>query len=266
MIFTITVQNPPLSNAGIDLIYCEGISGNSIGTTPVSGNTYSWTPITELSDPFISNPTLSNLSDGIYLYTVTTTDALGCISTDEVSVTVMVTPNADFDVNPTNVTIENPSVTTDNNSTDALTYSWNFGDGFTSSLFNPDHTFPESPATFPITLVVQNGVCIDSITKYVVVAEELILYVPNTFTPDGDEFNNAFVPILNTAYDYQNYSFNIFDRWGELIFESHNPLVGWDGTYLGKLCKEGQYIWKIEVKEKNEDDHFLYHDHVNLLH
>lgn len=130
-------------------------------------------------------------------------------------------------------------------------------------MFNPDHTFPESPATYPITLVVQNGVCIDSITKYVVVEEELILYVPNTFTPDGDEFNNAFVPILNTAYDYQNYSFNIFDRWGELIFESHNPLVGWDGTYLGKLCKEGQYIWKIEVKEKNEDDHFLYHDHVN---
>lgn len=93
----------------------------------------------------------------------------------------------------------------------------------------------------------------------------MVVFVPNTFTPDGDEFNNDFLPHLNEAFDYQSYTFQVYNRWGEVLFESHDVLVGWDGIYHGKLCKEGVYVWKIEIKQKNKDNHLVYNGHVNLI-
>jgi gliding motility-associated-like protein len=57
----------------------------------------------------------------------------------------------------------------------------------------------------------------------------------------------------------------IFDRWGELIFESHDPEVGWDGTYNNTISQDGSYVWKIQVKMKNVDDVVHKHGHVMLL-
>jgi gliding motility-associated-like protein len=88
----------------------------------------------------------------------------------------------------------------------------------------------------------------------VVVQDNLIYYVPNTFTPDGDIFNQTFKPVFTSGFDPYNYSLMIFDRWGELIFESRNTQVGWDGTYNNRIAQEGVYTWRIQFKLLEGDD------------
>ena len=82
--------------------------------------------------------------------------------------------------------------------------------------------------------------------------DELIFYIPNTFTPDDDKYNQVFTPIFNAGYDPQNFTMYIFNRWGEIIFETHDSTIGWEGMY-GKEeklnCQDGLYIWKISYTE-----------------
>jgi gliding motility-associated-like protein len=113
--------------------------------------------------------------------------------------------------------------------------------------------------------VTNNHGCIDSITKLVVVENEVIYYVPNTFTPDPDQFNPVFKPIFTTGFDIYNYKLLIFNRWGEVIFESNNAAYGWDGTYGGKICQDGIYTWNIIFKELKKDKRYNITGHVNLL-
>jgi gliding motility-associated-like protein len=107
--------------------------------------------------------------------------------------------------------------------------------------------------------------CTDTAYGTVVVQEELIFYVPNTFTPDGDEFNQAFQPVFTSGYDPFDFNLLIFNRWGEVIFESNDARVGWDGTYGGKYVQEGTYTWKIEFKTTKNDARKYTVGHVNVL-
>jgi gliding motility-associated-like protein len=94
---------------------------------------------------------------------------------------------------------------------------------------------------------------------------ELILYVPNTFTPDGDQFNNTFFPVLTAGYNVESYDFMIFNRWGELIFESQTVGEGWDGTYRNNKCQDDVYTWKLSLRRSFNDDREEFVGHVSLL-
>ena len=79
-------------------------------------------------------------------------------------------------------------------------------------------------------------------------ASDYIAY-PDAFTPNGDKLNDVFLPVYKGVI--VEYQLNIFNRWGELIFESKDIDVGWDGTYKDKLCKQDVYVWKVYVKFSN---------------
>ena len=81
-----------------------------------------------------------------------------------------------------------------------------------------------------------------------------IYYITNAFTPDGDEKNNVFKPIITSGVDIFNYNFVIFNRWGQLIWESMNTNTGWDGTYDNKPCQDGVYTWKLRYKNPKNDE------------
>jgi gliding motility-associated-like protein len=100
-----------------------------------------------------------------------------------------------------------------------------------------------------------------------VCSTDQIYHVPNTFTPDGNEFNNTFYPVFSPGFDPKEYEFLIFDRWGELIFQSNNLQVGWDGTYgkEGKKCQDGTYTWKLQFNFKEGAAKTQETGHVNLL-
>ena len=151
--------------------------------------------------------------------------------------------------------------------TNANYYLWNFGDGTTSTYKNPKHKFPEIPGEYIIDLIVSNmnGKCGMSFSSSVFMPEPVIYFIPNTFTPNGDELNNTFQPVFTYGYDPQSYNFYIYNRWGELIFESHNPKIGWDGTFGNNLVQNDTYIWKLEFKEKIEEYKHVKTGHVTLL-
>ena len=97
------------------------------------------------------------------------------------------------------------------------------------------------------------------------VFDEVYCYIPNTFTPNGDELNNEFKPILSSSIAEEHYSLFIFNRWGELLFESHNKNVGWNGAFGNKICIPGTYIWKIEFTDNVNKEKHMKTGHVNLV-
>ena len=82
-------------------------------------------------------------------------------------------------------------------------------------------------------------------------ANKLVYFIPNTFTPNGDKLNPTFTPVFSSGIDPQDFWMLIYDRWGGVIFESHDPNRGWNGTLgeNGEIVTEGIYNWKIFFKE-----------------
>jgi gliding motility-associated-like protein len=205
---------------------------------------------------------------GCYDVTLTVTSNQGCTASFTIDDMVCVTPApiSSFVPNPAILSTVNPITEMINLSTNAISYVWFFGDtSAPSTEVAPIHTYPEEPGTYIITLVAQNGACTDTSQQVVVIDNEPIFYVPNTFTPDLDNFNPDFQPVFTAGFDIFNYNLLIFNRWGEIIFESNNALVGWDGTYNGEICQDGTYIWQITFKEIGKDKRRTVRGHVNLL-
>ena len=79
------------------------------------------------------------------------------------------------------------------------------------------------------------------------------LTVPNAFTPNGDGLNDVFTPVISNADQVKYYVFEVYNRWGKLIFESNKPGEGWDGKYKGKLAQFGTYNWKVSYDVPDQD-------------
>lgn len=208
-------------------------------------------------------------SFGCYDVSLQITSAAGCSSTltlDDI-VCVNPQPEASFVVNSQQLSNFDPTANFTNTSTGHVSQTWNFGDGSgTSTLNNPQHTYPEAAGYYYVTLVVANSHgCVDSTTQLIVVDNVVVFYVPNTFTPDGDVYNETFRPIFTAGFDIYQYQMVIFNRWGEIIFESNNSEIGWDGTYGGNTCQDGTYIWQITYKEIGKDKRNEIRGHFNLL-
>lgn len=205
---------------------------------------------------------------GCYDVTLTVTNDQGCTGsfTFEDMVCVTPAPTAGFVPNPTILSTVDPTAEMINLSTDAQNYVWYFGDNSApNTQVSPTHTYPETPGTYIITLIAYNGACIDTAQQVIVIENDPLFYVPNTFTPDNDNFNQTFQPVFTAGFDIFNYNLLIFNRWGEVLFESNNALVGWDGTYGGEICQDGTYIWQITFKELGRDKRRVVRGHVNLL-
>ncbi len=94
--------------------------------------------------------------------------------------------------------------------------------------------------------------------------EELI-YIPNTFTPDGDEVNNEWHPIFTSGYDPYRFELFVFNRWGEILWESHDVSAKWDGTYHGKKCQDGVYFWLVSFGVDGTDERKQIHGHLTII-
>jgi len=209
---------------------------------------------------------------GDYDVTLTMVSNDGCFYTHtfEDIVTVYANPIADFYINPNPVTILDPEVNLINDSEGPISYNnWviESGDPGTSTqedVFNV--TFPEGvPANYGVTLAVGNDEgCTDTITKFVIVNNEVILFAPNAFTPDDDEHNQTWRFHIS-GIDIYDFNVRLFNRWGETVWESNDPSVGWDGTYAGRYVQDGTYTWFMECKDEVTDKKYTFQGHVTVL-
>ena len=202
-------------------------------------------------------------------YNIVVTDANGCTADQDVMIGTIAPTYADFLSFPTTLTVYNNTVNFNNSSTNADQYEWNIvgenGYSHTYTTEDVEHTFPADTGTYQVCLTAINtGGCQDEMCVTIIVEDEIALYVPNSFTPDDDEFNQTFRAYVN-GIDLFDFDFLIFNRWGELIWESHDAAIGWDGTYKGKLVQEGTYVWKIVVKDLQLDYRRTYTGHVSIL-
>ena len=218
-------------------------------------------------------PNLNN-SDSIQLTSsinyIVTADLNGCQSQAVLTTTLFSNPNPQFTFNPNNPSTSTPLVSfhlvvPNQNITN---YYWTFGDGNTSTNSFPSNSYANSTSqSYTVQVVVVNDLgCVDSSSQVVTVVEDLIFYIPNVFTPNGDSNNNGFYPVFTSGYDYYNFHMMIFDRWGELIFETYDVLSGWDGTYLnGTIVQDGTYIWAVEFGLLDSDKIVTRKGHVTVL-
>ena len=155
-----------------------------------------------------------------------------------------------------------------NNSAGADSYLWDFGDFTTSVEFEPTHLFQNTTGGFIVSLIAITDLgCTDTATFAIPYQEGIVYYIPNTFTPDGDNFNQEFEPVFFSGYDPNSFNMKIFNRWGEVVFETNDSKVGWDGTYgiNGDAVQEGIYSYHISYKLPNTDEKKIVTGHVTLL-
>lgn len=217
-----------------------------------------------------SNPSHTYYNDGCNDVELTVISTNGCTASLLLQDYICsdLKPTANFEINPTSLSESNLNAHFFNLSENATSFSWNFGDLTNSTLVSPEHLYGmHNSDGYWITLYAFSAQgCIDSMTQKLPLIENAIYYVPNAFTPDGNEFNQTFQPIFTTGFDPTRFEMLIFDRWGEIIFETKDASIGWDGTNVqGEIVSDGIYTWKISFNLMNSDDRKIISGHVNLL-
>jgi gliding motility-associated-like protein len=157
-----------------------------------------------------------------------------------------------------------------------------------TSYYNPtseniiDYTYGCEPGIYTVQLIAYNqGICPDTAWQQIAIRDVLIVYVPNTFTPNGDGINDIFIPVITHYDELAYYSFEIYDRWGEVIFSTDNSEQGWDGiagrpwpfmegtqsppNKLDQSPQDGTYTWTLKARLKNSSDIVNERGHVNIL-
>jgi gliding motility-associated-like protein len=229
-----------------------------------------WTIGNGTSEVGCGSQTVTFNQVGCFDVTLTQTDIQGCDTTVTFNDVVCIeSVNADFYVNPGTIGPGNSLVNFYNVSDGAVDYQWDFGDGETSTVFEPVHSYSTSLQTgYTATLIVTSQAgCVDSTSMPIAYEEQLIFYVPNTFTPDADEHNQLFTPVFTSGFSPNNFEMTIYNRWGEVVFESSDHTKGWDGSYgiKGGVVQAGLYTWIIRYKPKNTDEKLVVNGFVNVL-
>ena len=206
-------------------------------------------------------------SYGCYNVTLISTTAEGCTDSLTQDDFVCVNPViASFYPDVYEQSVINPIFEFTNESENATSFQWFFGDGTESDFVNTTH-FYDSYGVYNVALVAmaEDG-CTDTAYVAITVNDEVLFYVPNSFTPNGDGLNELFIPVLTAGYDRsQGYEFSVYNRWGEQIFFSDTPGEGWDGTYNGLPSQNGTYIWYVKFKDSMNNLIYNYSDHFNLI-
>ncbi len=186
---------------------------------------------------------------GTYAVSLTVSSDKGCVSNlnKPAYITTWPKPKAEFSSSDP-ATILQPVVTFTDQSSNAVAWDWRFGDGDSLGLLtpNPVHTYPsEDSGTYNVKLLVYSiHGCTDTISHPVHIGPVFDFFAPNCYTPNDDGINDLFF-----GYGVGIYKYNliVFDRWGNLIFQTHDLYEGWDGKVQGTgvVCQEDVYVWKV---------------------
>lgn len=203
----------------------------------------------QTTDP---NPSHTFMQNGNYNLTLHVSNEYYCVDSFYFENIVQVFPNpqAAFYPDPETMDIFNSVCSFSNQSNGASHYYWDFGDGSHSSLQDPEHRFFSSGSFWVELVAFTDKGCSDTIGMYVYVNDIFTFYAPTAFTPDLNGFNDIF-RVFGMGIDNSTFNLYIYDRWGEVIFQSSDIEQGWDGTVKDRLAKApiGSYVWLATFKD-----------------
>ena len=250
---TITITDTPgpsLTVSSQDEICYHANGSATVNATGGVGNyTYAWS-----NGP--NTPNNTGLTQGSYSVTVSDSE---CSTSATVNVIEAPGPGAGFFEHPRIITLlDGPVSFIDNSTGNIVNWLWFFGDGSSGNGSSVQHQY-DNINTYLVTLIVtDNNGCKDTTSDSLKVKECFTFYIPNAFTPNGDDVNPLFFPSGNNV-DPDNFNMMIFDRWGKLMFSTNKWDVsgshgeGWNGTLNNKRSLKYKvmdvYVYKILVKE-----------------
>ena len=178
------------------------------------------------------------------------TSPIGCYKEAEFRdwIKVKSLPKADFDWTPKVVNNLKPRVTfQDKSSADVLGWRWYFSNKAYSPDKNPTFTFRDTGVQQVQLYVINKNGCRDSIFKSIYIEPEVTFFMPNAFSPNFDSVNDEFKG-TGFIYGLKGFRLSVWNRWGEKIFETRDPLEGWNGSKnnVGKPEPEGIYLYEVE--------------------
>ncbi|NRA11959.1 MAG: gliding motility-associated C-terminal domain-containing protein, partial [Crocinitomicaceae bacterium] len=252
-----TVTSPPLiltMSPNLEICPFDSVYISVVPTGGYGQYYYYWTHTGETTDGVWVTPGSTTT------YDVIVSDECQTFTVDGSMTVTVVAPTADFTTSSTTF-FNNFPITFVNQSQNAVDYEWTFGDGNTDTFIHPTNTYDE-PGLYYITLIaIDDKGCTDTIVKPINIEEEWFIYIPNTFTPDGDRNNNDF---RVSTIGIRSLDVGIYNRWGELIFTSPDLNFIWDGTYHGLYVPDGTYTYNIVFVTNSGRDKNL-RGHVNVL-
>ncbi len=269
---TVTVESLPLVTFLLsDTIGCAPLTATLTNTSVGNFSNCIWALSNGINHIGCGTVSVNLTSSGWYDVTLTVTSNAGCTNSETYQNSIYVEDvDAGFTPSAFELTESDGSIVFTNNSVGAVSYLWDFDDnGSTSTDVNPTHVFDGTQLEYVVELTAFSPLgCEDKAWQTISLNEEPVFYVPNSFTPNGDEFNSIFQPIFTSGFDPFNFQLSIYNSWGELVWESKDANVGWDGsTKTGdhKPAPDGAYIWTIAFKNPKFDERVQLEGHVILL-
>jgi len=244
----IIIIAPPLTVTVDSANICSGTCAQLNATASGGGVNFNWAPDPTLSSLTVSNPTACPFVTTTY--SVTASNSSNCPSATG-SGTIIVHP-----IPPILVGTIPPLVGTDTTilAGDTLvltangggtTYNWWSESGFSCSNCPQISASPLVTTLYFVTTIDQFG-CRNTDSILVKVDDVLTLYIPSAFTPDDKNSNNTMFYAYGIGI--HTFEFYVFDRWGNKMFESTSPYVGWDGTFKGQKVQEDVYVYLAKAR------------------
>jgi len=164
------------------------------------------------------------------------------------SIVVHELPKADFSFSPLNPDLEDPNISFKNRSNGASRFEWDFGDGQSSTLNNPQHRYTQSGAYLVGLWAASDFGCFDFKTDTLFISDIVSVYMPNSFTPNGDGLNDVFGP---EGSGIQSFRLQVFNRWGAVVFDSELSQAFWNGKLNNTAEKvtEGVYLYIATIQD-----------------
>lgn len=229
---------------------CQPLFVQFYETSADSGQTYYWDLDEGHHFSSEKNPPLLFEHDGVFDVFIVVTSVYGCV--DSLRVTDMIhvyrKPVAEFRPYPSAPTLADNTVLFFNESTNLYQSEWTFGDGGFSMETYPTHQYNDTGLYVVQLIITTEHGCKDTTDDVLYVKDVVTMYVPNSFSPDGDGINEFFKPVGH-GIDENFYTFMVFDRYGKMLFITNDYEEGWDGTFEGKRCSMGSYTYEIFYRD-----------------
>jgi len=271
---TLTINVNPVPDVIIGSSITEGCFPLSVdfvnATDPTLVQSCVWNFGNGTSSPVCGDVTFVYNTIGTFEAFLAVTTVNGCIVYDtlDIPITVYPLPEVDFIWTPNDVSTVNNTVEFTNQTFGASNYDWSFSTIGSSTDVDPTFTFPDIDlATYDVCLIAETDFgCVDTLCRPIVIQSEFQTFIPNAFTPDEDDRNEVFIPIVN-GLDPATYSMRIYDRWGTLVFFTTDPEAGWTGNVNGGsyFAQPDMYVWRIEGKRLSNSKFEVVEGYVFLI-